>query len=399
MSQSLDGRLALVTGASRGIGRATALALARAGAHVVALARTQGALEELDDEIRRLGGEATLVPCDLKDSEALDRLGAALHERWGSLDILVANAGVLGPITPLSHVEPKQWDDILAVNVTANWRLIRSLDALLRASDAGRVVFISSSAGHRTDLRPYWGPYAVTKAALDALGRTYAAETSTTSNVQVTVVNPGPLRTRMRPPPCRAKIPIRSRLRRIWHRSSWHSVLPTRPEPANSTISRPTDAELPGTGLIGSIGREAPAVTAQPADGVRQIAATMQSRDTAPVVLGQGPAQGFVGRRVPHCGTGIDRDRRDPPRLETVAASGDQEHDAVPLHRPGPERSEPLRGRQRQDQAQSFVVIQVLLNSLTSMVGLGVACGVGQSLEAYLDLHRELKKRHGALRS
>ncbi len=198
MAQSLDGRLALVTGASRGIGRATALALARAGAHVVALARTQGALEELDDEIRRLGGEATLVPCDLKDSEALDRLGAALHERWGSLDILVANAGVLGPITPLSHVEPKQWDNVVAVNVTANWRLIRSLDALLRASDAGRVVFISSGAGHRADMRPYWGPYAVTKAALDALARTYAAETSTTSSVQVTVVNPGPLRTRMR---------------------------------------------------------------------------------------------------------------------------------------------------------------------------------------------------------
>ena len=198
MAPSLDGRLALVTGASRGIGRAVAIALAHAGAHVVALARTQGALEDLDDEIRDAGGEATLVPCDLKDSEALDRLGAALHERWGRLDVLVANAGVLGPITPLGHVDPKQWDNVLAVNVTANYRLIRSLDPLLRASEAGRAVFLSSGAGHRADLRPYWGPYAVTKAALDAMARTYAAETATTSNVVVTVVNPGPLRTRMR---------------------------------------------------------------------------------------------------------------------------------------------------------------------------------------------------------
>ena len=198
MSRSLDGRLALVTGASRGIGRAVALDLARAGAHVVALARTQGALEELDDEIRRLGGEATLVPCDLKDFDALDRLGSAIHERWGKLDILVGNAGLLGPITPLGHVDPKQWDNVMAVNVTANWRLIRSLDPLLRASDAGRVVLISSGAGHRAELRPYWGPYAISKAALDALARTYAAETATTSAVKVMTVNPGPLRTRMR---------------------------------------------------------------------------------------------------------------------------------------------------------------------------------------------------------
>jgi NAD(P)-dependent dehydrogenase (short-subunit alcohol dehydrogenase family) len=198
MSRSLDGRLALVTGASRGIGRAIALDLARAGAHVVALARTQGALEELDDAIRQTGGEATLVPCDLKDFEALDRLGAAIHERWGKLDVLVGNAGLLGPITPLGHVDPKQWDDVMAVNVTANWRLLRSLDALLRASDAGRVVLISSGAGHRSEFRPYWGPYAISKAALDALARTYAAETATTSSVKVMTVNPGPLRTRMR---------------------------------------------------------------------------------------------------------------------------------------------------------------------------------------------------------
>jgi NAD(P)-dependent dehydrogenase (short-subunit alcohol dehydrogenase family) len=198
MSRPLLGRLALVTGASRGIGRAVALELARAGAHVIALARTQGALEELDDAIRAEGSEATLVPCDLKDFDALDRLGAAIYERWGKLDILIANAGVLGPVTPLGHVDPKHWDEVMAVNVTANWRLIRSLDLLLRAADAGRALFISSGAGHTADFKPYWGPYAISKAALEALARTYAAETATTSRIKVMVVNPGPLRTRMR---------------------------------------------------------------------------------------------------------------------------------------------------------------------------------------------------------
>jgi short-subunit dehydrogenase len=165
---------------------------------VVALARTQGALEELDDEIRALGGEATLVPCDLKDFDALDRLGAAIYERWKRLDILVANAGVLGPITPVGHIDPPKWDDAIAVNVTANYRLIRSLDMLLRASDAGRAVFMSSGAGNKAELSPYRAAYAVSKAALDALARTYAAETATTSHVRVMVANPGPLRTKMR---------------------------------------------------------------------------------------------------------------------------------------------------------------------------------------------------------
>lgn len=190
-------RIALVTGASRGIGRALALELARSGAHVVALARTQGALEELDDEIRALGGEATLVPCDLADFDALDRLGAALFERWGRLDALVGNAGVLGPLSPLAHVDVKDWTRVMAVNVTANWRLIRSLDPLLRASEAGRVVFITSGAAHRAAMKPYWGPYAVSKAALEALARTYAAETAG-AGVTVMLANPGPLRTRMR---------------------------------------------------------------------------------------------------------------------------------------------------------------------------------------------------------
>lgn len=194
----LDGRIALVTGASRGIGRAVALELAKAGAHVIALARTQGALEDLDDAIRALGGEATLVVCDLKDFDALDRLGAAIFERWRKLDILVGNAGALGPLTPLAHVEPRQWDDVFAINVTANWRLIRSLDPLLRAADAGRVVFITSAAGHTANFKPYWGPYAISKAALDAMVRTYAAETMNISAVKVMAANPGPLRTRMR---------------------------------------------------------------------------------------------------------------------------------------------------------------------------------------------------------
>ncbi len=198
MSLPLENRIALVTGASRGIGRAVALELARQGAHVVALARTQGALEELDDDIRALGGEATLVPCDLKDFDALDRLGLALFERWRRLDILVGNAGVLGPISPLPHIDPPNWDNVFAINVTANYRLIRSLDPLLRASTAGRAVFVTSGVGSRATMNAYLGPYSVSKAALDALARTYAAETINTSNVRVMIANPGPLRTRMR---------------------------------------------------------------------------------------------------------------------------------------------------------------------------------------------------------
>lgn len=191
----LDGRVAVVTGASRGIGRAAALALAEAGAHVVAVARTQGALEELDDEIRQVGGSATLVPLDLKDFDAIDRLGGAIHERWGRLDILIGNAGVLGVLMPLAHIDPKIWASTFDINVTANWRLIRSLDPLLRMSDAGRAIFVTSGAA--SSCRAYWGPYAVTKAALEALVRTYAAETESTA-IRAMLVSPGPLRTRMR---------------------------------------------------------------------------------------------------------------------------------------------------------------------------------------------------------
>jgi NAD(P)-dependent dehydrogenase (short-subunit alcohol dehydrogenase family) len=195
MNKPLANRVAVVTGASRGIGRADARALAEAGAHVIALARTQGALEELDDEIRSVGSTATLVPVDLKDFEALDRLGAAIHERWGKLDILLGNAGLLGELAPLAHIDQGIWDAVMTVNVTANWRLIRSLDPLLRASDAGRAVFVSSGAAHKGTA--YWGVYSVSKAALEALARTYAAETISTP-VRVMLVNPGALRTNMR---------------------------------------------------------------------------------------------------------------------------------------------------------------------------------------------------------
>jgi NAD(P)-dependent dehydrogenase (short-subunit alcohol dehydrogenase family) len=146
MSPPLADRIALVTGASRGIGYATALALAKAGAHIIALARTVGGLEELDDAVKLAGGSATLVPLDLKDYAGIDRLGLALRERFGRLDVLVGNAGILGPLSPLGHVEAKAWDEVMAVNVTANWRLICAMDPLLRLSDAGRAVFVSSGA-------------------------------------------------------------------------------------------------------------------------------------------------------------------------------------------------------------------------------------------------------------
>jgi NAD(P)-dependent dehydrogenase (short-subunit alcohol dehydrogenase family) len=195
MTPPLSGRIALVTGASRGIGYAAALALARAGAHVVAVARTVGGLEELDDAIRAGGGSATLVPLDLKDHDGIARLAAALNERYRRLDVLIGNAGIGGPSSPLSHVEPKAWDDVMAINVTANWQLIRHFEPLLKASDAGRVVFVSSGAAHNA--RAYRGPYGVSKAALEALARTFAAETQSTP-VRVNLFNPGPTRTGLR---------------------------------------------------------------------------------------------------------------------------------------------------------------------------------------------------------
>lgn len=195
MTKPLTSRIALVTGASRGIGFATAIALAKAGAHIVATARTQGGLEELDDEIRKEGCSATLVPLNLTDSDGIARLGAGLHERYGKLDILVGNAGVLGPSSPIGHIELKTFNDVMAVNVSANFQLIRCMEPLLKQSDAGRAVFITSGAASKATA--YVSPYAASKAALETLARAWAQETANTK-LRVNLFNPGPVRTRMR---------------------------------------------------------------------------------------------------------------------------------------------------------------------------------------------------------
>ena len=195
MTKPLADRIALVTGASRGIGYATAIALAKAGAHIVATARTQGGLEELDDEIRKIGGSATLVPLNLTDFDGIARLGAGLHERYGKLDILVGNAGVLGPSSPVGHIELKTFNEVMAVNVSANFQLIRCMEPLLRQSDAGRAVFVTSGAANKATA--YVSPYAASKAALETLARAWAQETANTK-LRVNLFNPGPVRTRMR---------------------------------------------------------------------------------------------------------------------------------------------------------------------------------------------------------
>ncbi|MFC0243320.1 SDR family NAD(P)-dependent oxidoreductase [Rhodopseudomonas telluris] len=193
----LASRIALVTGASRGIGYATARALANAGAHVIAVAKTQGGLEELDDSIRADGGHAaTLVPLDLKDLEAIARLGASIYERHGKLDVLVGNAGVAGPSSPLGHIEVKSWSDVINLNLTVNFQLIRCMEPLLRASDAGRAVFLTSRAGGRAPA--YRGPYAASKAALETLVQVWAQEVVNTTPIRVNLFDPGPTRTKLR---------------------------------------------------------------------------------------------------------------------------------------------------------------------------------------------------------
>lgn len=196
----LTGRIALVTGASRGIGYFVARRLAAAGAHVIAVARTVGGLEELDDEIkaehRKTGkGEATLVPLDITDMAGLDRLGGAINDRWGKLDILVINAAVLGVISPIGHVEAKTFEKVMTVNVTSTWRLIRSVDPLLRLSDAGRAAFVTSSLANAP--RAFWAPYAASKAAAEALMRSWAEET-VNMPLRVNAFDPGRTRTAMR---------------------------------------------------------------------------------------------------------------------------------------------------------------------------------------------------------
>ncbi|MEO0638033.1 MAG: SDR family NAD(P)-dependent oxidoreductase [Pseudomonadota bacterium] len=190
-----DGKTALITGATRGIGRASALLLAKEGAHVYCLGRTVGALEELDDEVAEAGGTASLIPLDLTDGDGIERLGLAIFERHGKLDILVASAGVLGPLSPLAHIEVKHFTPVLDVNLMAQWRLLRAMDPLLQASDAGRAVFLTSGSAYKA--RPYWGPYAMTKAALDAMISTYAAEVEQLS-VKANLFSPGATATRMR---------------------------------------------------------------------------------------------------------------------------------------------------------------------------------------------------------
>jgi NAD(P)-dependent dehydrogenase (short-subunit alcohol dehydrogenase family) len=194
-SARLKDRIALITGASRGIGRAVATRFATEGAHLVLVARTKGALEELDDEIAPGGGATTLVPLDLTSFDAIDQMGAAIHERFGRLDVLIGNAGELGTLGPLAHTDPATWDQVIATNLTANWRLLRSLDPLLRLSDAGRAVFVTSGAGRMAI--PYWGAYAISKAALEMMVKVYAAEVAKTS-VRANIIDPGIVRTSMR---------------------------------------------------------------------------------------------------------------------------------------------------------------------------------------------------------
>lgn len=194
---SQTGRIALVTGASRGIGRACALGLAKAGAQVIACARSKASLEELDDEIFAATGQhATLIPFDLTDGDACDRLAAALYDRFGRVDTLVHAAGILGTLSPVTHHEPKDFDKIVTTNLTASWRLMRALELLLRQSETGRAVFFTTGKGI-TQGRAFWGPYGATKAALETLVRTWNDELEITK-VRATLLSPGPVRTRMR---------------------------------------------------------------------------------------------------------------------------------------------------------------------------------------------------------
>ncbi len=193
---TLKGKTALITGASRGIGAAVAKAYARAGAHVVLIARSVEGLKKIDDDIRATGGKATLMPLDLMNLDELDKLGAVLQNRFGGLDIFVGNAGLLGTLSPLPHISPREFQHVMDTNVTANFRLIRTLDPLLRASNSGRVIFVSTSEGVVKG-RAYWGTYAVSKAALEAMAQVYAAETQKT-NLRVNIIDPGAMRTDMR---------------------------------------------------------------------------------------------------------------------------------------------------------------------------------------------------------
>jgi NAD(P)-dependent dehydrogenase (short-subunit alcohol dehydrogenase family) len=191
----LAGRLALITGASRGIGAAVARRFAAEGAQLILTARTTGGLEEVDDAIRAAGGSATLVPFDLRDGDKIDQMAAAVYQRFGRLDVLIGNAGMLGALSPIGHLEPKIWQETFEVNLTANWRLLRALDPLLRRSESGRAVFVTCGAAR--DLAPYWGAYAASKVALEAMVRIYAGEITATK-VRANLLDPGIVRTKLR---------------------------------------------------------------------------------------------------------------------------------------------------------------------------------------------------------
>lgn len=191
----LSGRLILITGATRGLGRAVAIAAAAAGAEIIITGRTIGALEEVDDEIKASGSSATIVELDMKDTAAMPRLAAAIAERWGRLDGFVANAAMLAALTPIGHLTPEAWDESVAVNLTGQWHMIRAFDPLLRAAPAGRAVLVTSGAA--VGSRPFWGPYAATKAGLEALGRSWAGESEQT-NLRINMINPGGTATKMR---------------------------------------------------------------------------------------------------------------------------------------------------------------------------------------------------------
>lgn len=194
LQKPLDGQLALVTGASRGIGAEIAFKLAEAGAHVIAAARTQGGLEELDDRIQGIGGTATLLTIDLSKLDEVDKIGPTLAERFGQLDILVAAAGMLGPLSPVHHIRPKEWEQVMTLNFMTNVRLVRTLDPLLRTAREARAVFVTSLLAQKP--MAYWGPYCASKAALDAFVKVYAAETKET-NMKINAVHPGIVDTAM----------------------------------------------------------------------------------------------------------------------------------------------------------------------------------------------------------
>ena len=195
-SKPLSGKLALVTGASRGIGAATAEALAAAGAHVILVARTSAALEQVEDRIHEAGGSATIAPLDLTDGEAIGKLGAAVTQRWDKLDILVLNAAMLGSLTPVEHIDPKEYARLLTLNVGSNQALIAAFDPLLRRAERADIVGVTSTVGHEP--RAFWGAYGSSKAAFENLLAAYADETSHAGRIRVHIVNPGPTRTRMR---------------------------------------------------------------------------------------------------------------------------------------------------------------------------------------------------------